>query len=180
MTEAILPEVLPAKMCTKCGRVQTLDRFTKQRSNPDGMTYQCKDCAAAYAVAWRESHREYCREKSRERLAKMSPEELERKRVMDNARYRRDPDAYRDKTLKRLFGISVDEYDEMLAAQGGRCAICKATEGDSSGRKLAVDHHHGSGKVRGLLCSGCNNGLGRFKDDPELLARAITYLLETT
>lgn len=71
----------------------------------------------------------------------------------------------------------VEWMGEMLAAQGGTCAIC-GKECDIH-RNLAVDHDHESGKVRGLLCQNCNVGLGHFKDNPALLQQAIDYLRRT-
>lgn len=64
----------------------------------------------------------------------------------------------------------------MLEAQGGCCAICKAPKGN----KLCVDHDHRTGKVRGLLCSNCNAGLGMFKDSEDLLQSAKGYLNNRT
>lgn len=88
--------------------------------------------------------------------------------------------------------ITPDEYDELRAAQGFRCAICQVHENDIDpstvgGRPrmdgvplikfaLAVDHCHDTGKVRGLLCSRCNAGLGMFRNRPDLLASATDYL----
>lgn len=70
----------------------------------------------------------------------------------------------------------MDEYDRMLERQGGVCAICGNGASDAIRKNLAVDHCHGTGRVRGLLCGNCNTGLGSFKDDPVLLRRAIKYL----
>lgn len=66
----------------------------------------------------------------------------------------------------------------MYEAQEGRCAVCgtSASETSGKGKRLQVDHCHTSGKIRGLLCDGCNRGLGSFKDDPARLGRAIEYL----
>ena len=69
--------------------------------------------------------------------------------------------------------LTEDEYKAMLEAQGGVCAICN--EKPKSGR-LAVDHIHGTERVRGLLCNLCNPALGLFKDDPDRLKAAIEYL----
>lgn len=63
----------------------------------------------------------------------------------------------------------------MLQAQSGVCAICK-TKGAIDGHHLAIDHDHKNGRIRGLLCSTCNKGLGQFKDKGSLLRAAITYL----
>lgn len=83
--------------------------------------------------------------------------------------------------LKKLFGLSYDEYLSMKESQNNLCLICKNPEKDIDKRtmiprELAVDHCHVTGKVRGLLCKACNNGLGCFKDSPQLLERAIEYL----
>lgn len=90
-----------------------------------------------------------------------------------------DPARFRSFELKRRFGIGLAEYDVMFAKQGGVCAICKQTEIASRGGKdlwLAVDHSHTTGKVRGLLCSNCNRGIGCFGDDESRLTGAIAYL----
>lgn len=80
----------------------------------------------------------------------------------------------RERDLVRKYGVSLTLYREMLAAQGGACKICGGVNAD--GRPLFVDHCHKTGNVRYLLCHCCNSGLGHFKDDPELLAKAIEYL----
>jgi hypothetical protein len=80
----------------------------------------------------------------------------------------------REYHLRRRYGITGSDFDEMLAAQQGRCAICGAPGPQH------VDHDHRNGWVRGILCFNCNGGLGQFKDDPKLLAGAYTYLKGTT
>ena len=82
----------------------------------------------------------------------------------------------RDNQLKTKFGISLDQYNVMLAEQNGFCKICNKT--CPSGRDLAVDHDHTTGKVRGLLCKNCNQALGFFFDNTEYLSRAVLYLTE--
>jgi hypothetical protein len=76
--------------------------------------------------------------------------------------------------LRRRYGITEAEYDALLKAQGGACAICRRLPADI---RLAVDHRHNNGWVRGLLRTKCNQGIGQFDDDPATLARAIEYLL---
>lgn len=95
--------------------------------------------------------------------------------VNDRAR-KYDPAYNRNHKLKKTYGITSEEYDAMLEAQGGACAICGGTEGMSLDRHMAVDHCHATGKVRGILCSHCNRGLGFFKDNIETLKAAIKYL----
>jgi hypothetical protein len=83
--------------------------------------------------------------------------------------------------LRYAYGISLEEYDRMYHAQGGKCALCGAhgsSYDQARGRTdtLAVDHCHNSKAVRELLCMHCNRGIGCFKDSPELLEKAIQYL----
>ena len=84
---------------------------------------------------------------------------------------------YRRDHLKRNYGLTIEQYDEMLEAQSGGCAICGCADGDASGKRLAVDHDHATSENRGLLCQAHNQALGMFNDDPALLARAIEYLV---
>jgi hypothetical protein len=79
----------------------------------------------------------------------------------------------RARQRERNHGIAAEEYETMLAAQGGVCAICKKPPGR---RMLNVDHDHTTGAIRALLCHGCNTGLGAFKDTPATLRAAAAYL----
>jgi hypothetical protein len=74
--------------------------------------------------------------------------------------------------LRTQYGISLEDYDAMLAQQGGVCAICRKR----SAKRLCVDHCHVTRTVRGLLCKKCNFGLGHFSDDPDLVDAAAVYL----
>lgn len=81
--------------------------------------------------------------------------------------------------LKRKYGITIEDFKAMLCSQEGVCAICKEFETVKENgrvRALHVDHCHDTGKVRGLLCDSCNRGLGKFKDNPDLLDKAAQYL----
>jgi hypothetical protein len=74
----------------------------------------------------------------------------------------------------RKYGLTQSRFHEMAAKQGGGCAICGRAPRGIAG--LFVDHNHETGEVRGLLCSGCNTGLGGFGDDPDALTKAAAYL----
>jgi hypothetical protein len=76
--------------------------------------------------------------------------------------------------LKRTYGLSLDDYELMLAAQGGVCAICGEARPEE--RTLHVDHDHGTGEIRGLLCFRCNNAIGDLREEYELFQRAADYL----
>ncbi len=85
----------------------------------------------------------------------------------------------RSKNLQDKFGISADEYELLLAAQGDVCAICgqkETAKWKGRTRYLAVDHDHSTGRVRGLLCAACNTGIGQLGDSIERLENAIAYL----
>lgn len=93
--------------------------------------------------------------------------------------------ASRKHTLKRFHQLTPEEYEQMVASQNGRCAICRRDDPGTSHGYWHIDHDHqccparsrGCGTcVRGLLCSSCNLGLGHFKDDPVRLQVAIVYL----
>ena len=87
--------------------------------------------------------------------------------------------AMRIHNLRYKYGLTKEQYDRMLAGQDGGCAICKRPETAKIKGKvmdMAVDHCHKTGKVRGLLCSTCNTALGSFRDDPEIIRKAIEYL----
>ncbi|MGW4240909.1 endonuclease VII domain-containing protein [Nocardia sp. NPDC004722] len=81
-------------------------------------------------------------------------------------------DCAADRKLRGRYGITRDRYTELLAEQGGACAICTAVD-----VPFVVDHQHGgAGQVRGILCHGCNTGIGLLKDNPTTLHRAAEYL----
>ena len=84
------------------------------------------------------------------------------------------------KHLLLRYGINQDQYDGLLIAQNGRCAICKLppkNNGRTSSANLHVDHCHKTGKIRGLLCTNCNTAIGLLKDSKETLCSAIKYLI---
>jgi len=91
-----------------------------------------------------------------------------------------NPRKIRNARLIREYGLNIGQYDAMLREQNYACAICKGTEitksKNGSIRALAVDHCHITGKVRGLLCTSCNHGIGKLKDSIQILTNSIEYL----
>lgn len=77
----------------------------------------------------------------------------------------------------RNTGVTQEQYDGAYLKQKGVCAICSGVE--ASGRELSADHCHTTGVFRGLLCTQCNLGLGKFKDNKLLLENAIQYLKDS-
>jgi hypothetical protein len=146
------------KNCIGCRRELAPDAF-----GLDGKRSKCRECYAAYSRKWRAENRTKYRAYSKGR------------RLKEGGRWARNV------ALKAQYGITIEQYDAMLEAQGGLCAVCRRPEVEPdrwSGKvkSLAVDHCHDTGKVRGLLCSGCNTSLGKMKHDTGLLQAAINYL----
>jgi hypothetical protein len=83
------------------------------------------------------------------------------------------PEISREKNLRRKFGITISDYDLQLSAQNDVCLFCQKS--CPSGRRLAVDHHHETGVVRGLLCANCNRAFGLVHEDPATIARMLDY-----
>lgn len=127
----------------------------------------------------RQSQQSYKDSKNEARRIKYHTDENFRRMVIERSKqYRIDhPTAKRSQDLFDKYGITLEDYDEMLKAQDGKCAIC-GCKSEDNGRYgvLYVDHNHNNGKIRGLLCESCNLGLGIFKDDIGILNNAIKYL----
>lgn len=94
------------------------------------------------------------------------------------ARFKQNnPDYFKSRHLKSKYGITVEQRDELLESQGNCCAICKSIDPGPKG--WHTDHCHKTGRVRGILCNGCNVGLGHFKESVAVLnAAAIEYLFD--
>jgi hypothetical protein len=84
--------------------------------------------------------------------------------------------AARAGNYRKNYGITIEQYDAMVLAQDGKCAICRTDKPGGKGKYWHVDHCHDRDQVRELLCHGCNTGMGAFKDNPELLRAAAAYL----
>ena len=136
------------KQCTKCNEHKQLSQFGNHKRHKDGKRFRCKACEAA------------------------DRKEVRKEQAVQNIGELKQYD--RASNLKRMYGISIQEWNIKLEQQKGVCAICQGT--CVSGRRLSVDHDHRTGKIRELLCGNCNHGLGKFLDSPALLLKAIDYL----
>jgi len=135
------------KACSSCGTVTEL--FGKSSRAKDGLRSQCKECEKGY--------------------------EMNRDRDFKAAYRAKTPEQRKNEQLKYRYGISLDEYNDMLQAQGGTCAMCDATALDDT---LCVDHNHDTGEVRAILCKPCNTMLGMSGDSVARLQAGIDYLKE--
>jgi len=97
------------------------------------------------------------------------------KNQQQKERYQEAPEVHRAYLYKAKYGITIQEYDELLASQNHCCKICGRDTPNGQGR-FVIDHNHLTNEIRGLLCSTCNTGLGNFFDNPEFLEKATHYL----
>lgn len=134
--------LLETKYCYSCKTSKLVTEFGKHQGRHDGLNSLCKQCARTKSVEW-----------SRNNPAKIY---ITRRRTR----------------LKKDFGISPEEYEDLFRKQLGLCAICHKP----SQHKLNIDHNHKTGNIRALLCTGCNRGLGFFQDSSELLLKAAEYI----
>lgn len=136
---------------------------------------ECRPCKYLRKRKYEKSNPERFNAQVRARRLRRNPEELKQINRKSRAKLiALDKDYQRKLNLKR-YGLTIEQYDQILKEQGGGCAICRAKE-NGVGRLLYVDHCHGSGRVRGILCHNCNSGIGHFKDDPALMLKAIQYI----
>ncbi len=145
------PRPSPAKRtCRHCKQVGPSSDFKKQANT-------CKKCGAERLKQWKTANPE-----------KVFESNEKRKKTLE---YR----LYEVRRRATNLGLDPDEVVAYYLAHDGRCEICDNPPRDG-GRDLNIDHDHGTGAFRGLLCDNCNNGLGRFKDNIANLEGAITYL----
>ena len=189
---------LSGKRCRDCGEIRPLDEFSPSRKNRDGRVSYCRQCLAV-------RHQRYRREKAaaegrqlRERRRvpegsrwcpacdSLKPlEEFPRNRSHRGGHggyckpchnqkgretYIRLYGSTREYHLRRRYGIGAADVEAMIQAQGGLCAACRTD------KPVHVDHDHGSGRVRGVLCFLCNQALGNVRDDITRLRGLVSYL----
>ncbi|MGW3358483.1 endonuclease VII domain-containing protein [Streptomyces bungoensis] len=175
------------KYCAKCKRDQPLEAFARDRNRRDGLQAHCRECVAEYSAAHYRRRREAIGKPVRERVDVPDGHKLCRACgvVKPHSEWHRNATASdglstrckacraergRQDHLKRQYGITEAERDELIASQGGVCCICLAAP------PAHVDHCHNTGRVRGVLCFSCNAALGQFKDQPEAIRRAAAYV----
>ena len=156
------------KRCKKCGVIKPLSDFYREKGCRDGHRPECKDCNLAAKKIWYDKNREKAIACATA-WAKANPERV---RATRRARYQIIKEKVREQHLVRTFGMTLAEYEAMLAAQGGVCAICgEAPRPDES---FHVDHL--GDVIRGILCVRCNNALGQLREDVAIAERAVDYL----
>ena len=157
------------KTCPTCNTAKPLVDFCKDNRRSDKRYYQCRECA-------RVAYQNY---------SSKNPEKILNKQRSYRRNNREQVKKSRDVYLKqnvlkirqqyiRKYGITYEQMEEMFVSQNGKCGICEKEFVDR--RTMHIDHNHSTNKVRKLLCENCNRGLGGFKDNVEILKKAIDYL----
>lgn len=168
----------PTKECSDCGSEM---RLSKRR--------YCGKCSSIRAKATLELAKERLRKDYPEKPCEICGNLFEpfhegdkycsvfcRNKARGPRKFRSwDPDKKRNYMLNYTYGLSQDQYEDMLAEQGGGCAICGKTP-EEEGRNLAVDHSHTTGEIFGILCASCNKVLVGHVREPILFAKAADYL----
>lgn len=130
-----------------------------------------------YYREYYQRNKERSKEISRNSYKKNREERIRKQRLWVLKNKEKSTKYKRDWKLKNEYGITENEYQILFEIQNECCAICGSkSSGNIKTNKLYIDHDHITGKVRGLLCNSCNNGLGKFKDNIEYLNSAVEYL----
>lgn len=143
------------KTCSRCQGVKEPTEFYHLKTGRGGVMPHCKVCANQLVLAW-------------------GRENKDRRRATRAIYRHQHPDRVRGARLMKDYGISYAQYDDLLWAQAGLCAIC--TEPMRPGSGTHVDHDHKTGQVRGLLCNNCNRMLGHGRDNALNLTAGAAYL----
>ncbi len=159
-TLQVLPN--PTKQCSKCKQVKPLTEFAINSAKSNGLRSECRICNRELGKKHYYAHRLKRIAKTRRWLAK-NPERA--KQISFKSRCKK-------------FGLTPEEYNRLCAAQNGVCAICHQKELSVVGKRLAIDHNHITGKIRGLLCQRCNHFIGLAAEDITRLTEAIAYLVK--
>lgn len=152
----VTPIIDGFKLCNKCGETKPLKDY---RVYKDGtLRTPCRACKAVAALKWRKAN-------------------MEKANAQSKAYARRHPERMKDYDRKRSYGLAYGEFGKILTSQDNKCAICY-TEKPLGRNGFNVDHCHATNKVRGILCSNCNIGIGNLQHDPDILRAALEYLLK--
>jgi hypothetical protein len=179
---------MKAPLC-ECGSCRRCRQREHNRSWRERNPERAREADAAHARRQAADRERQARKRAEDREAynaearRRRAENPEHFRELDRLRGIRDRRKRADQKLRSAYGITLDDYEAMSERQGGVCAICgqpeRAMHKNGAYRRLAVDHCHETGVVRGLLCSRCNPMIGYAQHDVAVLRQAIAYLDRT-
>lgn len=154
---------MQTKFCRKCSRVRPRTEFSVDVHKVDGIRTVCSQCTREFQQRQRDArgprHREYDKEYNRA--------------------WRRTPRGRRlskDKSLRNNYGMTLEQYEQMLTSQDNSCATCKTKDPGGPHKIFQVDHDHETGAIRGLLCYRCNHGISCFRESVEIIEAVVDYL----
>jgi len=148
-----------SRICTTCKRELPLEAFGHQKQGKYGLKSWCKEC---------------CRQKRRAHYVANRVRANQLNRAWISRNLGKVHRMQRGVRLKRLCGVTLEQFETVFNAQGRRCAVCGSDS--PRGKGWHADHDHKTGAFRGVLCGRCNPGLGLFGDSPEMLRLAADYL----
>lgn len=152
------------KKCNICLKLLEFTCFNRDSTVKDGHENGCRACRS---------------ERRKKNYRKNLSENREKSRLK-SLEWRKNNKGYQRKfDLKRTYGLTTDDYNKMLESQDNKCFICLSDSPRNKHNVFVVDHCHKTGRVRGLLCTYCNLGLGAFSDNIESLNNAINYLTKS-
>lgn len=182
-----MDEDSPTKRCSKCGEDKPISEFYRQPGGLYGVRGDCKACIRAGRKRpprprYQRSTDPLPAERECVTCKQTKPLTEEFWRRHNKGGFRHECAAcQRMAAVFKRYGVTREQYTQMLLGQGGGCAICEGTgPGKRSGHLLGVDHCHGTNRVRGLLCGNCNLGIDYFRDDPDRCRKGAEYLERPT
>ncbi len=157
------------RLCSTCKQRKPPEAFRRNIATTDRRMWRCRDCINKSHRDWYAANIDHARDAGRGTARKLRAESPSRTKE-NLAKFR----------MKRDHGITWQEYEELIAAHDSKCAICDRhvvpIPAAIRAECACVDHDHGTGRIRGILCHACNRGIGMLRDDVDILKRAISYL----
>jgi hypothetical protein len=170
------------KECAKCHQQLQTTFFNKSAKKKDGLQLWCRSCQKTQYQAYRLSAKEKAKARWKRYYDKNKERMIARTRAYEKSL---GQDEYRKRWAERnknarfkRYGITESEYYQVLRAQSQKCGMCYKLLDKTKPRSIHIDHSHATGKVRGILCDGCNLFLGRYENEAyqQRVEQAQTYL----
>jgi hypothetical protein len=159
------------KVCSKCKEPKDIGQFNKSSKSKDGLHAYCRQCNSLINKEWYGSNSE----KVKTAAVRWSKNNKQRSTEITRKYRESNTDRLKDAYLRRKYGISLIQYNSLLAKQAHSCAICKRSKSEFK-YDLDVDHDHINDQVRGLLCNPCNQALGLLKESINSCQNMAQYL----
>lgn len=182
---------MKTKICYKCKKRKPISEFYYNKGRKNNLDDWCKSCHRVRYKRYYKENREHILMKEKLQRQKFTPEEKNKLNAYNRKYYaknrikkreymnayarkwrRKHPEKDKLARLKRDYNLTFLDIKKMKVQQDNKCLICDYPLPNN----FVIDHDHKTGKVRGLLCRRCNTSLGLFRDDPNILKRAINYL----